>query len=180
MMTRGEMMKRTITLVLYDDWNHHFEVIKDVLKDIFSNQCIGIYHIGSTAIPGMPAKPIIDVMVTVNDINSVDALNETMKKAHYIPKGENGIPGRRYYQKFAADGIEHVEHIHCFEQDNPLVKEHLIFRDYLRIDKEAFDAYLAVKTEAAKRYPFNPDQYTKYKSDCIKRILKRARTYFLT
>ncbi len=173
-------MKRTMSLVLYDNnWKQHFEVIKDTLKDIFSDKCIDIHHIGSTAIPGMPAKPIIDVMVTVHHINSVDALNEIMEKAHYTPRGENGIPGRRYFQKLACDGINHIEHIHCFEHDNPLVKDHLMFRDYLMIDKDAFDEYRAVKTEAAKLYPLDPSKYTEYKFDCIMRILKEARTYFL-
>lgn len=172
-------MPREIIIVPYDDnWNKRFTEIKDVLKNIFSGVYLGIYHIGSTSIPGMPAKPIIDVMVTFDDINTVDRLSYRMMEANYISKGENGIADRRYFQKLAVDGINHTEHIHCFAKDNPLVKDHLLFRDYLLIDKDAFNRYRNVKLEAAKLFPFDPVKYTKFKSDCIESIMIKAKAHF--
>lgn len=174
------MMPREIIIVPYDDnWRKRFAEIKEVLTDIFSDVFLGIYHIGSTSIPGMPAKPIIDVMVTFDDINVVDKLSYKMIEANYIPKGENGIAGRRYFLKLAVDGINHIEHIHCYNKDNPLVKDHLLFRDYLMIDKDAFDRYRNVKQEATRLYPFDPVKYTDFKSDCIESIMIKARAHFV-
>ena len=139
-------MQRKISIVPYDNkWEQQFKIIKKSLMNIFGNNCVDIQHIGSTAILGMPAKPIIDVLVAVKDLKAVDELNDKMEEAGCRPKGESGIPGRRYFQKFAADGVNHTEHIHCFEHDNPIVKEHLMFRDFLMIDKDSFNEYLAVK-----------------------------------
>lgn len=173
-------MQREIILVPYDEnWKHQFALIKDVLNNIFFDVSTGIHHIGSTSMPGMLAKPIIDVMVIVNDIDAVDGLNDKMKEAGYMPKGEHGITGRRYFQKLSDDGINHLEHIHCFASDNQLVKDHLMFRDYLMINQDAFYEYLGIKALSARLYSLDPVKYTKFKSDCIESIMDEAREYFV-
>ena len=172
-------MKREMLLVPYDGgWAEQFEEIKAELTAIFGELAVDIQHFGSTAVKGMRAKPIIDVMVIVNDISAVDTLNERMKTAEYVAKGENGIEGRRYFQKFAADGVNHTQHIHCYEKDNPHAADELMFRDYLSENKEAFDAYLKVKTEAAEKFRFSPSEYTDYKTACIKEIMEKAKQFF--
>jgi len=103
------------------------EAIK--LRRIFGEQLVAIHHIGSTSIPGLEAKPIIDIMPVVEDINSVDEHNESMREIGYEPKGENGIPERRYFQK-GGDNRSH--HVHIFQVGSPHVERHLAFRDYLR------------------------------------------------
>lgn len=172
-------MKREMIVVPYNnEWNERYKEIHSVLATILSEIVLDIQHFGSTAINGMPSKPIIDVMVIVTDITKVDKYNADMITAGYVPKGENGIIGRRYFQKFASDGINHIEHIHCYESNNPHAVDELMFRDYLRINKEAFELYKQVKIEAAEKYRYSPGEYTDYKAQCVNAILENARKYY--
>lgn len=172
-------MKREMTVIPYDyNWNKRYRKIYLLLSEIFKNIAVDIQHFGSTAIEGMPAKPIIDVLVIVKNISKVDEYNKKMIRAGYVPKGENGVTGRRYFQKFACDGINHIEHVHCYEHDNPHVIDQLMFRDYLRINKDAFEKYMRIKIEASKKYKFSPIEYTEYKSQCVSEILEQARKYY--
>lgn len=172
-------MPREMIIVPYDkSWKNQFENIKMILSKIFSDLAIDIQHFGSTSIIGMSAKPIIDVMVIVSDINRVDTLNGKMREAGYIPKGENGVPGRRYFQMLATDGINHTQHIHCYEKGNQHAINDLMFRDYLNIDREAFEMYKAIKEEASQKYRFSPLEYTDYKSECVNAIMKKAQHFF--
>jgi GrpB-like predicted nucleotidyltransferase (UPF0157 family) len=172
-------MKREMKLAPYNEhWSEQFEEIKTELTAIFGDLALDIRHFGSTSIKGMSAKPIIDVMVIVRYISGIDALNERMQAAGYVAKGENGIKGRRYFQKFTVDGVNHAQHIHCYEKDNPHAADELMFRDYLSENQEAFDAYLKVKTEAAEKYRFSPVEYTDYKSACVREIMEKARQYY--
>lgn len=172
-------MKREMKIVTYDkNWINQFEAIKTNLLSIFGNLATDIRHFGSTSIKGMSAKPIIDVMVIVSDIKKIDIFNEKMKKAGYIPKGENGISGRRYFQMISDDGINHTQHIHCYEKENQHAVDELMFRDFLEIDNESFDAYLSAKDEASRKFRFSPLKYTEYKTACINKIMKKAKAYY--
>ena len=172
-------MPREMILLPYDPmWPEKFERIRANLLMIFGDLAIDIQHFGSTSIAGMDAKPIIDVMVIVRAIAKVDELNPQMERAGYRPKGENGMPGRRYFQKLHSDGVNHTQHIHCYEKDNPAAIDELMFRDYLRIDPDAFDAYRNVKREASEKYRYSPAAYTDFKTDCVNAIMEKAKKYF--
>lgn len=170
-------MAREMRVVPYDPrWPEQFAAIRNELADIFGPLATAIHHIGSTSVPGMSAKPIIDVLIVVSDIGAVDKLNGSMQAAGYIPRGENGIPGRRYFVMLAADCENHLRHIHCYEPDNPHVETELLFRDTLRSDRDAFRQYERVKMEAAETFRFSPGEYEAYKSACVEGILRRARS----
>ena len=170
-------MAREMRVVPYDDsWPAQFEVIREALTGIFGSLAVAIHHIGSTAVPGMRAKPIIDVLIIVSSAQAVDALNSHMMAAGYLPRGENGIPGRRYFVMLAEDGENHLQHIHCYEPDNPHVATELHFRDILRTDKAAFQSYERVKMEAAEKFRFSPSEYEAYKSDCVESILRKTQS----
>jgi len=172
-------MKREMLIVTYDNnWINQFEKIKIELSLIFGNLATDIQHFGSTSIIGMSAKPIIDVMVIVKDVTKVDELVERMKEAGYIPKGEHGISGRRFFKMLADDGVNHTQHIHCYEKDNQHVVDELMFRDYLKIDKESFVCYKTIKMEASQKFRFSPLEYTEYKTNCVNDIMKKAKLHF--
>lgn len=172
-------MPREMVLLPYDpQWADTFKQIKADLLVIFGDLAIDIQHFGSTSIAGMDAKPIIDVMVIVSDIAKVDDLNPRMERAGYRPKGENGMPGRRYFQKFHSDGVNHTQHIHCYEKDNPAAVDELMFRDYLRVDPASFEAYRQVKREASAKFRHSPIEYTDFKTECVKAIMKKAKEYY--
>lgn len=90
-------MARKIEIVPYDpDWPSLFQMEAEGIAATFGQEVVAIYHIGSTAIPNVSAKPIIDVLVEVQDIKRIDDFNEKMIERGYQPRGEFGIPGRRF------------------------------------------------------------------------------------
>lgn len=110
------MPREIVRIPFNPEWVKRFNNVKQELSVIFRDLAVDIQHFGSTAIVGMSAKPIIDVMVIVSDILKVDSLNLEMQRAGYVAKGENGMPGRRYFQMFHSDGVNHIQHIHCYEK----------------------------------------------------------------
>jgi GrpB-like predicted nucleotidyltransferase (UPF0157 family) len=174
------VMTREIILVPYSKkWPKLYEAEKILLTGILGDLILDVQHFGSTSIKGMPAKPIIDIMIIVNNIEMVDSFNEKMEANGYTVKGENGIPGRRYFQKFNPDRSgNHTHHVHIFQKKNQEIRDELIFRDYLRIDREAFKEYENVKKEASKKFRDSPLDYTNAKTSCVMRIMDRAKAYF--
>jgi GrpB-like predicted nucleotidyltransferase (UPF0157 family) len=126
-------MAREMIVVPYDDmWLEMYEKEKNILSDIFGNIIIDIQHFGSTSIKGLSAKPIIDILIVINDINHIDEYNHIMEGSGYSVRGENGIEGRRYFIKFTPDNSgNHTHHIHIYQKGNPHISDELMFRDYL-------------------------------------------------
>ncbi|KSU89348.1 GrpB family protein [Priestia flexa] len=93
---------REIKVVPYKtEWQNQYEIEKRLLEAIFGAEILSIHHIGSTSVPGLAAKPIIDILVEVKQISLIHTYNNEMVKMGYECKGENGIEGRRYFQKGA-------------------------------------------------------------------------------
>ena len=101
---------------------HEFQVENQKIKDVFGDEIVNVYHVGSTAIPNINAKPIIDIMVEVKNINNVDKFNSKMEQLNYEAHGEYGISKRRYISK---GGNNRTHHIHIFEQGNDEIERHL-------------------------------------------------------
>jgi GrpB-like predicted nucleotidyltransferase (UPF0157 family) len=166
-------MGRHIQVVPYDPtWPDLYlaEIVR--LAPIFGDELVAFYHIGSTAIPGMSAKPTIDILIVVRDIASVDTLHAPMVALGYQPKGENGIPGRRYFRKGSDD--LHTHHVHVFQADSPEVDRHLRFRDYMRTHPEQAQAYADLKQDLARRFPQDAESYTSGKGSFIQQIDRQA------
>jgi GrpB-like predicted nucleotidyltransferase (UPF0157 family) len=169
-------MTRLIEVVPYDPhWPARFQEEADELAAIFGEDVVEIHHIGSTAIPGIHAKPIIDVLVEVQDIGGIDALNYAMIERGYLPKGEFGIHGRRFFIKGTEEDRTH--HIHMFQTGNPEFERHLAFRDYLRAHPEEAEAYSRLKQELARRFPHDADSYMDGKNDWIKETERKAKAW---
>ena len=108
-------MRKTTILPWTEDWVKQFEKEEKILKIIFGNELLEIYHIGSTTIPTIGyAKPVIDILIVVKDIEKIDLYDEAMIIQGYEPRGENGIPGRRYFSKGKNN---RTHHIHIFRKD---------------------------------------------------------------
>ena len=138
-------------------WESMFEEEAKLIRRILGENCVAIYHIGSTAVPGLPAKPIIDMMPVVWDLPMVDAVQSEFERAGYEYLGEFGIPGRRYLRK---GGDVHTHQIHIFAQSNPHdIERHLAVRDYLRTPPDAARQYGELKAVLAEKFPFDIDGY---------------------
>ncbi len=140
------------------------EETKRILEQL-SIPVIGIYHIGSTSIPGIKAKPIIDFVMEVEDLDEVIRSVEVLEKLGYISKGEYGIPGRQFFTKDTNNERSH--HLHVFQKGHPDIERHLVFRDFLRANPEAAREYEKIKEKLAKRFPKKSGSYTEAKSDFI-------------
>ena len=169
-------MARVIEVVPHDpEWSDGFKQEVEALTEIFDHEIVAIHHIGSTAIPGILAKPIIDVLVEVRDIERIDAFNRQMRERGYLPKGEFGIAGRRFFIKGTEESRTH--HIHIFQAGNPEFERHLAFRDYLRAHRDQAQAYSRLKAELARRFPRDADSYTAGKSDFVEEIERKAEAW---
>lgn len=167
---------RNIYVVPYDPtWVEKYEVEATTLRKLFGDNLIEIHHVGSTSIPNMTAKPIIDMMPVVHDITAVDELNAAMIDLGYEPCGEYGIAGRRYFYKGSDQHRTH--HVHAFEPNNPQVPNHLDFRDYLCIHPDDAQAYADLKIQVAKDNPYNIQGYIDGKHAFIQEIIAKAQTW---
>lgn len=135
---------------------------------------LGIEHIGSTAIPGMDAKPVIDIMVLVAKISEhvrylveLDTLDY-----RYLPYDEDRSPGRRFHFKPSLRHRTH--HLHLVEAPSDYCDRHLLFRDHLRADADDARRYLELKRALAARHPDDREAYTNGKTALILEILERA------
>ena len=167
-----EEKKREVVLESYQaSWADQFAAEVSILYPVFWMCWENVYHIGSTSIPGIIAKPTIDILLVVHDVNKSDEFEETIIDMGYIPKGEFGIPGRRYIYK--GEPV-HTVHIHAFEAISPHVQRHVLFRDYMRTHPAERDAYSALKQELSKQYRFDPVGYSDAKNDFITRMDQQA------
>jgi len=163
---------RTVVIVPYDDkWPEMFEIESLLIKTLLGAVAVSVHHIGSTSVPGLSAKPIIDILVEVTDINELDAYNLAMVSAGYISRGENGIPGRRYFIK---GGGQRSHQVHAFAIGDLQVLRHLIFRDYLRKNRDIAGEYAEIKHSAALLSQNDVHRYSALKADFIAHHLRLA------
>lgn len=173
-------MARAMDVVEYtENWNIQFENEKQILLNIMKDIILEVHHFGSTSVRGLIAKPIIDIMAFVKNIEDVDKYNECMEKEGYISKGENGEVGRRYFVKMKDDNSgNHLVHIHIYYKGHKKALDELTFRDYLRINADAREKYAICKLKLSQQYYYEPSKYTNGKSQCILEILNEAKTHF--
>jgi GrpB-like predicted nucleotidyltransferase (UPF0157 family) len=141
------------------------------IRTVLGDQILHAHHIGSTAVPGLAAKPVIDILFEVRDLAQLDARDGEMRSIGYEPRGEFGVLGRRYYPK---GGDERTHHVHAFAVGDPRIAEHLAFRDYLRVHPDTASDYARVKREAATNHRHDPDGYFAFKQETVSRILSDA------
>ena len=169
-------MLRKIEVVPHNsNWSPLFKVEAEKIAAVLGQEVIAIHHIGSTAILTISAKPIIDLLVEVHRIEKIDDFNSAMMKLGYQPKGEYGIPGRRFFTKGGDTTRSH--HVHTFQTRNPEVERHLNFRDYLIGHPDAAQAYSDLKEKLAKQFPTDIEGYQEGKRGFIEEIDCRAKAW---
>lgn len=162
-------MPQHIVVVDYDPlWPLLFQKEADAISRILGDNLVLIHHIGSTSVPFLAAKPIIDIMPVVKDLSDVDAVSGEFVKLGYEYLGEFGIKGRRYLRK---GGQERTHQIHIFQmEDDTNILRHLAFRDYLRSHRDVAMEYAALKKDLAARFPYDIDGYCDGKDAFVKKI----------
>ncbi len=162
--------KHVIVLPFDSNWKSEFDKIKSELVQVLGDTAIAVEHVGSTAVEGLAAKPIIDIDVVVEGDDVQKAIDK-LATIGYIHEGNLGIEGR---EAFTYEGKEHLmtHHLYVCPKDSIELKRHLAFRDYLRSHREASVAYSNVKMEAAKLFPEDIEKYIDHKSPVIEEIYR--------
>ena len=166
-------MPQHVTVVNYDpEWPSNYARERGCIAEILKDNCISIYHIGSTSVPGLPAKPVIDIMAVVRSLEEVDRAAEKFSAIGYESLGEFGIAGRRYLRK---GGDERTHQIHIFQADDwNNIGRHLAFRDYMRDHEKERDEYAKIKKDLAQEFPYDIDGYCDGKESFVREMEERA------
>ena len=158
--------QRDVELVPHNpEWTQLADEEAQLILEHISVPIIGVYHIGSTSIPGIKAKPILDFVIEVKNLDEIIQSIESFEELGYCSKGEYGIPGRQFFTKDTHGERSH--HLHIFQKGHPDIERHLVFRDFLRSNPEAAREYELIKEKLAKRFPKQSSDYTEAKSDFI-------------
>ncbi|MBF0548435.1 MAG: GrpB family protein [Candidatus Riflebacteria bacterium] len=155
------------------NWRNAFEIESKLVAEALGDNVVKTHHIGSTAIPGIFAKPVIDILIEVKNIAEVDKYNSAMESLGYEAMGEFGIPGRRYFRKDNNEG-QRTHNIHSFLAGSEEIKRHLAFRDYMIAHSEDAQKYSELKRKLAKEFPTDINKYMDGKDSFIKEIDQKA------
>ena len=165
---------RTFEVVPYDNaWPAHFDAVREILRRLFPEA--DIEHIGSTAVPGLVAKPVIDVMLGANSLAAIEERLPALRDEGwtYVAKHEAALPMRRYFTRPA--GATPPVHLHAVVIGSTFWCEHLAFRDALRRDPALMARYALLKTELAARFAHDRAAYTDAKGPFIAAAVAAAR-----
>lgn len=169
------LKRGTIRLVAHTtEWSKSFEEEKQKLKSILAGSILKVEHIGSTAIPAIIAKPIIDIAITTVHFEDGFKCVAALEDYGYLYKGENGIEGRHY---FSTDDDVVKFHLHMFPEGHEKLMDHLLFRDYLIAHPEEAGGYNDLKLQLREQFPTDRLAYTEGKHDLITEILNQARNW---
>ncbi|MFT4687698.1 MAG: GrpB-like predicted nucleotidyltransferase (UPF0157 family) [Neolewinella sp.] len=135
-------------------WPNHFKQIASILQAAVGNHLLTIHHIGSTAVPGLAAKPIIDINMEYPPEGELKAITATLKNLGYHHNGDQGIPGREVFKRKPTDALHPVldaipHHLYACPSDSTELNRHIQFRNGLRSDEKARIAYENIKQEVA-------------------------------
>lgn len=168
----------TIFVVPYSpDWVKAFEQEAKVICRALPDVPIVLHHIGSTAIPGILAKPIIDMLGVVDDLEALDQRSVGMGDLGYEVMGPFGIEGRRYFRRFDATGCR-THQLHAFSRGSPHIERHLAFRDYLRSNPLKAATYSDLKARITSGGIVSWDEYMDAKDSFIAETEKAALVWY--
>jgi GrpB-like predicted nucleotidyltransferase (UPF0157 family) len=162
----------TIVVVEYDpNWPTVFEQIRLGIWPAVSDLATSVEHVGSTSVPGLAAKPVIDISVVVPRATDAPAAINRLAALGYVHRGNLGVEGREAFQ--APDSMPR-RHLYLCPSDSLALRNHLVVRDHLRAHPDVARQYGELKKRLAAQYPEDIDKYTEGKTDAIVRILEAA------
>ena len=170
-------MPAPVVIVDYDPrWPTWYEGERDRILAVVGSLIVGIEHIGSTAVPGLGGKPIIDIMPAVRCLTDAEQCIEPLEGIgyEYVPEYNDLLPERRYFHKGPPQARSH--HLHVVERASDFWERHLLFRDWLRMHPEDAQEYYLLKKELAARFGRDREGFTDAKTSFIESIVARARS----
>ena len=167
-------LNRAIVRVVpyHPQWAEYFLREKELLFKIMGKTVLDIRHIGSTSIMGMPAKPILDILVGLRRLAEVEPFVDDLNSIAYEDRGNGDEPGRRYFVKGAEQRRTH--HLNFCELNGTFWTRHVAFRDYLEKNSYVAQEYAALKRALAEKFPTDRPSYTAGKEKFVHSIMKLA------
>lgn len=163
-----------VLVVPYDEnWPARYEAEANRIRDAVGEVLVKVHHIGSTSIPGLRAKPIVDILLEVSGLAELDARSHRLESLGYEAKGEFGIQGRRYFRRDNELGVR-IYHVHAFEAESQQADRHLAFRDYLISHPQVARTYGDLKQQLAERFPSDIHAYMDGKDSFVKHYQAEA------
>ncbi len=159
------------------DWRNAFEIESTRIQAELNDPSFKIHHIGSTSIPLILAKPILDILIEVSALEIMDQNHQKLEALGYEYKGEYGIKGRRYCVLYNFEKTVGFVHIHAFAKGNVEIEKHLLFRDYLIAHPKRANAYQNLKLDLVQQSQVTREKYTELKSNLIQEILAEAKKW---
>ena len=167
------LQRKKVKLFSYKPlWKKLYKKEEKSLLNILGKDILDIQHVGSTSIPGVKSKPIIDIAVGVKSLKIGKKFIGPLKKMGYECKGNAGVRGRLFFANGNENNRTHYLHIEKLNSRN--WKNHIIFRDYLCKHKKAVKEYNILKEKLAKKFKNDRDQYTAKKEFFIKKIINKC------
>jgi len=162
----------TVVIVDYDpQWPRDFESLRARVWPAVADVAVSIEHVGSTSVPGLAAKPVLDIDVIVESQEGVHEAIERLAKVGYTHKGNLGIEGREAFRAVLNDP---AHNLYVCRQDSSALRDHLTFRDYLRRHRETAQAYADLKRSLAAQFPDDVNGYATAKTDFVTGVLETA------
>jgi GrpB-like predicted nucleotidyltransferase (UPF0157 family) len=173
--------KRIEVVPFTENWAQTFEALARIFKIDLEDLITGVEHVGSTAVPGLAAKPVIDLDLIIRDKSRFEEIKVILGKRGYLHVGELGIPGREAFKRSseytplnAENQVWPAHHLYVCLQDSVSLNNHLLFRDYLRANPETAAEYGRLKIKLAEIYPYDIDRYVDGKTDFIIAVLEKT------
>ncbi len=164
-----------VVIAVYDlSWPEIYAGEAQAIRQALGDILVGVEHVGSTAIPGLAAKPVIDILVGVTVLAEAEAKIPALEALGYECRGENGIPGRLFFRKGLVE-FRRTHHLRLVEAGHEQWKSLLAFRDYLRSHPGDAQRYEALKRALAEQFRDNRAAYSKGKTQFVQAILEKAR-----
>ncbi|QQS21340.1 MAG: GrpB family protein [Candidatus Moraniibacteriota bacterium] len=159
------------------EWQKYFESEKRVLSGIFGKAALSLEHIGGTSVPGLSAKPIVDILVTLSSLDSLSEFRTLLSCSGYRSLGSYGMPESELFIR-ESDGLRKVN-LHIFPDNHPHVREMILLRDFFRSHPQSAQEYSILKRTLAAKYPNDSSSYRREKDlwmrDFLETICKESR-----
>jgi GrpB-like predicted nucleotidyltransferase (UPF0157 family) len=153
------------------EWPNHFHVVREQLLSVFAPMAVAVEHVGSTSVPGLAAKPVIDILLGARTLADIESKIEPLGELgfEHVQKYERELPMRRYFVKASATSLR--IHLHAVERGSRFWREQLAFRDALRADPALRSRYQALKLRLAEEFADDKSAYTAAKGPFIQSML---------
>ncbi|MBI4197918.1 MAG: GrpB family protein [Chloroflexi bacterium] len=173
---------KPVIIAPYDlAWPGQFSELRQALRVALDELALAVEHVGSTAVPGLPAKPILDLDVVIPSLELLPLVIQRLFGLGYVHRGDLGVPGREAFArsdemtpKDGRHGVWPEHHLYACARDSLELARHLAFRDYLRASPEAAWAYAVLKQHLAQRYRNDREAYTAGKTAFVEEALRKT------